>query len=145
VANLAAAADLKLRTFRGMYSYRFGNEKIRFGPMIDMGVIGVRLNITGATNNGVRTAEGSVTKFAATLGYDLDYDPIPQLSFFNNLGGIAFSGERLFHVEGGVKYFPVRNFGASFGYKFRHYKLTDNSDFLQVRTHGPFFGGVIRF
>ena len=114
--------------------------------MFDVGVIKTSLELTGTTNNGVRSAEGSITKLAATVGYDLDYDPTPQLSFYHNLGGIVFQGEHLFHVEGGVKFFPVRHFGAIGGYKFQRYKLEeDDPNFLTIRSNGPFVGGVVRF
>ena len=144
-ANLDATADLKLRTFRAMYSYRWGSEKLRFGPMVDVGVIDTRIKITGTTNNGTRTAEGAITKFAATIGYDLDYKPISKVHFFNNMGGIVFFGERLFHTEAGVKYFPVRYFGVSGGYKFQYYKTVEDDNFLKIKAHGPFFGGIFRF
>ena len=145
VANLDASADLRLSNFRAMYAYRWGNEKFRIGPMADMGVINTRLNITGTTNNGTRSGSGSITKFAATLGYDLDYDPTPRINIFNNLGAIAFQGERLFHVEGGARVFATRNFGFSGGYKFERYRVEKEEDFLRVTAHGPFFGGVFRF
>lgn len=145
VANLAASADLRLSNFRAMYAYRWGNEKIRIGPMADMGVISTRLNISGTTNNGTRSGSASITKFAATLGYDLDYDPTERINIFNNLGAIAFQGERLFHVEGGARLFATRNFGFSGGYKFERYRVEKNDDFLRVNAHGPFFGGVFRF
>src|SRR6476620_2553586 len=35
VANASADLGLTLRTFRAMYAYRWGNKKVRFGPMID--------------------------------------------------------------------------------------------------------------
>src|SRR5215211_5517123 len=145
VANASLAGNLSLRQFRAMYAYRWGNEKLRFGPMVDAGVITTRLNLSGTTNNGARTAEGSITKLAATIGYDVDYDPHPSLNLFNNLGAIAFQGERLFHVEAGAKYFPSRHFGVSGGYRYQRYKTTDDSDFLTVKSNGPFFGGVVRF
>lgn len=145
VANLDAAADLRLSDFRVMYAYRWGNEKLRIGPMADMGVVSTRLNITGTTNNGTRTESGKITKFAATLGYDLDYDPTAKINIFNNLGAIAFQGERLFHVEGGMRFFATRNFGFSGGYKAQRYRVEKSDNFLLVRTHGPFFGGVFRF
>ena len=145
VANLETKGDLRLRTFRAMYAYRWGNEKIRIGPMFDMGVVSTRLELTGATNNGIRTAEGKINKFAATVGYDLDWDPVPSVSFFNNLGAIKFKRDHLFHVEGGVKYFPARHFGVSGGYRFQRYKLEDNDNFLTVRSNGPFVGGIVRF
>ena len=144
-ANLDASADLRLSDFRVMYAYRWGNEKIRIGPMADMGVVSTRLNITGTTNNGTRSESGKITKFAATLGYDLDYDPTSTVNIFNNLGAIAFQGERLFHVEGGVRFSPTRHFGFSGGYKAQRYRVEKNDDFLLVRAHGPFFGGVFRF
>ena len=72
VANANLDSHLQLRTFRAMYAYRWGNEKFRIGPMIDMGLVRPSLQITGTTNNGTRTAEGSITKFAATVGYDID-------------------------------------------------------------------------
>jgi hypothetical protein len=145
VANLDASADLRLSDFRVMYAYRWGNEKIRIGPMADMGAVSTRLNITGTTNSGTRSDSGKITKFAATLGYDLDYDPTSQINIFNNLGAIAFQGERLFHVEGGVRFFVTRNFGLSGGYKAVRYRVEKSDDFLLVRAHGPFFGGVFRF
>ena len=144
-ANLNATADLKLRTFRAMYAYRWGNDKIRVGPMVDIGVINTRLDISGTTTNGARSGEGSFSKFAATVGYDLDYYPASNVTIYNNLGGIAFLGDRLFRVEGGVKYFPVRHVGLSGGYRYQYVKLTDEADFLKVKINGPFFGGIFRF
>ncbi|HEU4836490.1 MAG TPA: hypothetical protein VFS90_18815 [Pyrinomonadaceae bacterium] len=145
VANLDTSADLRLSNFRAMYAYRWGNEKIRIGPMGDMGVISTRLNITGTTNNGTRSGSGKITKFAATVGYDLDYDPTPHINIFNNLGAIAFQGERLFHVEGGIRVYATRNFGFSGGYKAERYRVEKDDDFLKVIAHGPFFGGIFRF
>lgn len=145
VANANLDGNLSLRQFRAMYAYRWGNEKFRIGPMFDAGVIKTQLKISGTTNNGARSGEGSITKLAATVGYDLDYDPDPRVNLFNNLGAIYFQGEHLFHVEGGVKYFPVRNFGLSGGYRFQRYKLTDDPDFLTIRINGPIFGGILRF
>lgn len=145
VANLDTTADLKLSTFRAMYAYRWGNEKVRIGPMVDMGVVSTRLDLTGTTNNGTRSDSGKITKFAATVGYDLDYDPTPNVNIFNNLGAIAFQGERLFHVEGGARIFVTRQFGFSGGYKALRYRVEKNDNFILVRAHGPFFGGVFRF
>jgi hypothetical protein len=145
IANLDTHSALRLRTFRAMYSYRWGNEKIRVGPMVDMGVVSTRLELTGVTNNGIRTTEGKINKFAATVGYDLDWYPVPKVHFFNNLGAIKFRRDHLFHVEGGVKYFPARHFGVSGGYRFQRYKLEDNDNFLTVRSNGPFAGGIVRF
>lgn len=144
-ANLDASADLRLSNFRAMYAYRWGNERLRIGPMADMGVISTRLNITATTNSGTRSGTGTITKFAATLGYDLDYDPTERINVFHNLGAIAFQGERLFHTEAGVRLFATRNFGFSGGYKFERYRVEKTDDFLRVNAHGPFFGGVFRF
>ncbi len=145
LANLQASGELRLRTFRAMYAYRWGDEKIRFGPMFDMGLVSTRLEISGTTNNGSRTTEGKITKFAATIGYDLDYNPTPNVNVFHNLGWIKFHRDNLFHIEGGVKYFPAKHFGVSGGYRFQRYKLEDNDNFLTVRSHGPYAGGIVRF
>lgn len=145
LANLNTSSELRLSTFRAMYAYRWGNDKIRIGPMGDIGVVSTRLKLTGTTNNGTRTETGKITKFAATLGYDLDYDPNSKVNIFNNLGAIAFQGERLFHVEGGVRVFISRQFGFSGGYRALRYRIEKNDDFMLVRTHGPFFGGLFRF
>lgn len=144
-ANLDTSSDLRLSNFRVMYAYRWGNEKFRIGPMGDMGVISTRLQISSATNSATRSASGSISKFAATLGYDLDYDPTPRINIFNNLGAIRFQGERLFHVEGGARIYVTRNFGFSGGYKAERYRVEKDLDFLRVVAHGPFFGGVFRF
>jgi len=144
VANASADLGVTIRVFRAMYSYRWGNEKVHFGPMVDLGVISTNVKLTGTTNNGTRSAEGTISKFAATVGYDLEANPTSKLNLFHNLGAIAFQGEHLFHTEGGLKYFASRHFGAVGGYRFSRYKLKDNNNFVLVRQHGPFFGGVVR-
>jgi len=144
-ANLAATGELRLSDFKAMYAYRWGNEKFKIGPMVDMGAISTRLEISGTTNTGSRSGTATITKFAATVGYDLEYTPSRKVYLFNNLGAIAFQGERLFHVEGGFKYFPTEHFGASGGYRFQRYRVEKSDDFLKISNHGPFFGGVIRF
>jgi len=144
-ANLNTTGDLRLSTFRAMYAYRWGNEKFRIGPMVDMGVITTRLELNSTTNNATRSASGSISKFAATIGYDLDYDPSPRINIFNNLGAIRFQGERLFHVEGGARIYVAHGFGITGGYKAERYRVEKDLDFLKVNAHGPFFGGVFRF
>jgi len=144
-ANLEATGDLKLRVFRGMYAYRWGNEKFRFGPMADMGIVSAKLNISSVTNTGTRSSEGSRAKFAATVGYDLEYDPSPKVNIFHNLGAIAFLGDHLFHTEAGVKVYFTNNFGVTGGYKARRYEFDDDEKFLRITAHGPFVGGVLRF
>jgi len=145
VANANLNGNLKLRDFRGMYAYRWGNEKVRFGPMLDMGVIKTSLDITGTTNNGTRTADGSITKFAATVGYDLEYNATPKVNIFHDLGAIAFHHDRLFHTQGGVKVYLSRQFGFVGGYKFERYRWVNDDNFIRISAHGPFFGGVFRF
>ena len=145
VANLDTSADLKLTTFRGFYAYRWGNEKFRMGPRVDIGVVNTSLELTGTTNSGTRTKEGSINTFAATVGYDLDYDPTSMVNIFHNLGAIAFQGDHFFHTEGGIKVFVSRNFGVMGGYKAERYKVVDGDNFITIRRHGPFFGGVFRF
>jgi len=146
VAGAAVEGNLRQSTLKGMYSYRWGNDKIRIGPMIDFGVVPTRLDLTGNTlSGGSRKTEGEINKFAATIGYDLDYDPTPKVSIFNNLGAIAFKHDRLFHVEGGLKYHASLNFGVVGGYKYQVYKWVDDPNFLRINSHGPFVGGVLSF
>lgn len=144
-ANLDTSSELRLNDFRVMYAYRWGNEKFRIGPMFDMGVVKTRLELSAATNSGTRQAEGSISKFAATVGYDLDWDPTDRINVFNNLGAIRFQGERLFHVEGGARIYISHGFGFSGGYKALRYRVEKDSDFIKIVAHGPFFGGVFRF
>ena len=146
VAGAAIESNLRQSAFKGMYARRWGNDKIRIGPMIDFGVVPTRLDITGnAFSGNSRKTEGSISKFAATIGGDLDYDPTPKVNIFSNLGGIAFHHDRLFHAEGGLKYFPSKNFGVVGGYKYQKYKWVNDNNFLRVTSHGPFVGGVLRF
>jgi hypothetical protein len=145
LANVNLESDLKLTVFRGMYAYRWGNEKVRFGPMLDLGVVSTKLNINGTTTSGPVSTEGSISKFAATIGYDLDYYPSSRVNIFHNLGGIAFRGDHLFHTEGGAKFFVSERFGVTGGYKVQRYSFVDGANFITIRAHGPFFGGVFRF
>jgi hypothetical protein len=67
------------------------------------------------------------------------------VSIFHNLGGGAVKGERLFNTEGGAKYFPSKHFGVSGGYRFARYKAFEDDNFITVKIHDPFFGGIFRF
>jgi len=145
IANLAASGDLRLNVYRVMYAYRWGTDKLRIGPMFDMGVVSTRIAISGTTNNGTRSGERTVTKFAASIGYDLDYEASPNINLFSNLGAIAFQGEHFFHTDNGARFYFTKHFGASGGYRFERYKLKKDDNFVTVRAHGPFFGGLIRF
>jgi hypothetical protein len=145
VANAQLSLDITVRTFRATYAYRWGKKKVRFGPMFDLGFVSTRAQVSGTTNNGSRTANSSISKLAATVGYDLEYNPSPKVNIFNNLGGIVFQGEHLFDTDAGVKYFASRHFGIMGGYKYQWYKVTEDSNFMLVNAHGPFFGGVFRF
>jgi len=51
----------------------------------------------------------------------------------------------MFHNESGAKFFFHKSIGAFGGYKFQWYKLKSDENFLTIRQHGPFFGGVFRF
>ena len=145
VANAAATMDVRVRTFLARYAYRWGTEKVRFGPMASVGVINTNVDLTGTTASGTRTSSGQITKVAATVGYDVEGYPTEKIMLFHNLGAIAFQGEHLLHAEGGIKVFPARQWGVVGGYRFARYKLEDGNDFLTIRTHGPFFGGLFRF
>jgi len=146
VAGAAIESNLRSSAIKGMYAYRWGNDKIRIGPMIDFGVVPTRVDITGNTlSGGSRKTEGSISKFAATIGGDLDYDPTSKVNIFGNIGGIAFHHDRLFHAEGGLKYFASRNFGVVGGYKYQRYRWVNDNNFLRITSHGPFVGGVLRF
>ena len=146
VVGAAIESNLRQSAFKGMYARRWGNDKFRIGPMIDFGVIPTRLDITGNTlSGGSRKTEGSISKFAATVGGDMDYDPTDKVNIFGNIGGIAFHHDRLFHAEGGLKYFASKNFGVVGGYKYQVYKWVNDNNFLRVNSHGPFVGGVLRF
>src|SRR5580765_6083810 len=52
VAGAAIESNLRLSSIKGMYSYRWGNDKIRIGPMVDFGVVPIRLDLTGTTLSG---------------------------------------------------------------------------------------------
>src|SRR3954468_24081231 len=83
VAGAAIESNLRQSAFKGMYARRWGNDKIRIGPMVDMGIVPTNLDITGVTlSGGSRKTEGSIKKFAATVGGDMDYDPTPKVNIF---------------------------------------------------------------
>src|SRR6476469_1153534 len=50
VANASADLGITLRKFRAGYAYRWGNEKVRFGPAVDLGFITTSAKLTGTTN-----------------------------------------------------------------------------------------------
>lgn len=143
--NLAVRAEYTLNDFRAMYAYRWGNRKIRFGPMVDVGFVKSTVGLSASLNNSSVAREGNTTKPALAVGYDLDYYPTSKVNIFHTLGGFAAGGDQIFRTEGGIRYYPVRHFGVSGGYAFKHYKTTDDPNFVLVKPHGPFFGGVIRF
>jgi len=146
-ANLQTHATLRLNVFRAMYSRRWGTDKFRIGPMVDMGVITTRVGLSAVTNTSSLNAENSISRFFATIGYDLDWDPTEKVNVFSNTGAIVFQGEHFFHTDNGVRYYLTRHWGVDGGYKFERDKVHDGngSDHITIRAHGPFFGGLYRF
>jgi hypothetical protein len=143
-ANVVVTGQRKLQSFGGMYVYRWGNERLRIGPMADLGVIDASVDLRSTTSN-IVGSERNITKFAALVGYDLDYFPTHRVNIFNNLGAIKYKHDRLFRVEGGGRLFAGEYFGISGGYQFVNYRLVDGVNFIRARQHGPFIGGVVRF
>jgi hypothetical protein len=145
IANVTTRSDTSLGIFLASYAYRWGNDKIRIGPMGQLGwaTTKVGLNAVGISAGGSR--EGSISSVAGTVGYDMDYDPNPKVNIYNNVGFMALSGERFLRGEIGLKYYFVRAFGINGGYQFGNYKLKKNQNFIDARENGPFIGGVLRF
>ena len=144
-ANLEIKSEQKIHDFGAKYAYRWGTEKLRIGPQIELGVVKPSISIATTDNNSDNFREASLTKLAALIGYDIEYQASSQVNLFHSLGAIAFQNDRLFRTEAGLKYFPSRTFGVSGGYKFINYKWVDDPNFLSARGHGPFIGGLVRF
>jgi Outer membrane protein beta-barrel domain len=144
-ANLQIKSERTLSDLAAGYSYRWGTENFRIGPMGTLGFVKPEVTIDSVSNTNISRREGSITKFAALIGYDLDYDPSSRINIFHNLGAIAYKRDRLFHAEGGIRVYPSEHFGVSGGYKFVNYKLVDGINFISAREHGPFIGGLLRF
>ena len=144
-ANLNTRAEESLGVFLATYVYRWGNEKIRIGPMVQVGFATARVDLSAVSNTAVADRSGSITKLAGTVGYDMDINPTDKVNVYNNVGVIKFKNDRVLRGEVGVKYYVSRAFGVNGGYQFGRYKLVSDQNFIQANEHGPLFGVVFRF
>jgi hypothetical protein len=144
-ANLDTRAEESLGVFLATYAYRWGNQKVRIGPMAQLGFATARVDLNAVTNTAVGDREGSITKFVGTVGYDMDIHPTERVSIYNNVGAFRLKRDRVLRGEVGLKYYVTRAFGLNGGYQFGRYKLVDDPHFIRVNEHGPLFGAVLRF
>jgi hypothetical protein len=144
-ANLNTRAEQSLGIFLASYAYRWGNKKVRIGPMGQLGFATARVDLNAVTNNAVGARSGKITTAVGTVGYDMDINPTDKVNIFNNVGFFKLSNDRFLRGEFGVRYYPSHTFGVSGGYQFGRYKVVDNQNFIRANEHGPFFGGLFRF
>jgi len=131
--------------FLATYAYRWGNQKVRIGPMAQLGFATARVDLSAVTNTADAERSGSITKLVGTVGYDMDIHPTDRVNIYNNVGVFRLKRDRVLRGEVGMKYYLTRAFGVNVGYQFGRYKLVDDPNFIRVNEHGPLFGAVLRF
>ena len=144
-ANLNTRAEESLGVFLATYVYRWGNQKVRIGPMAQVGFATARVDLSAVTNSATSDREGSITKLAGTVGYDMELYPTEKVNIYNNVGVFRLKRDRILRGEVGLKYYFTRTFGVNGGYQFGRYKLVDDPNFIRANEHGPLFGAVLRF
>ncbi|MFL6337401.1 MAG: hypothetical protein ACJ754_29225 [Pyrinomonadaceae bacterium] len=144
-ANLDTRAEESLGVFLATYAYRWGNQKVRIGPMAQLGFATARVDLSAVTNTADTERSGSITKLVGTVGYDMDIHPTDRVSIYNNVGVFRLKRDRVLRGEVGLKYYLTRAFGVNGGYQFGRYKLVDDPNFIRANEHGPLFGAVLRF
>ena len=66
-ANLNTRAEDSLGLFLAPYVYRWGNKKVRIGPMGQVGWATTRVGLTAVSNTAIAAREGSITALAGTF------------------------------------------------------------------------------
>jgi len=144
-ANLAVRSERSLGMFLASYAYRWGNKKVRIGPMAQVGWSTTRVAIAAVSNSAIAAREGSTSAVAGSFGYDMDINPSEKVNIYNNVGIAVLFGERFVRGEVGVRYYLTRSFGLTGGFKFGTYKVLKDDNYVQADQNGPVFGGLIRF
>src|SRR4051812_9307480 len=88
-ANLDTRAEESLGVFLATYAYRWGNQKVRVGPMAQLGFATARVDLNAVTNTADAERSGSITKLVGTVGYDMDIHPTNRINIYNNVGEIG--------------------------------------------------------
>ena len=144
-ANLNTKAESSLGIALATYAYRWGNKKVRIGPMGQVGFATTRVGLSAVSNTAIAARDASITSIAGTIGYDMDINPSEKVNIFNNVGVARYKHERFLRGEVGLRYYVTKALGVSGGYQFGKFKLVNNQNFIQANENGPFFGGVFRF
>ncbi len=144
-ANLAVHAEHSLGMFLASYAYRWGNKKVRIGPMAQLGWSTTRVALAAVSNNAISAKEGSVSALAGAFGYDMEINPSAKINIYNNVGFAVLSGERFARGEAGLRYSITKAFGLTGGFKFGKYKVLKNDNYIQASQNGPVFGAFFRF
>lgn len=145
--------NIKTKDFRLAYAPRWGNDKVRIGPLFEYEHLGVNLKLTNLSPNAPPplTTELDVPNNILNLGFDFDITPSEKVDVYGFLGAIPCCGGGWHGVntEYGVKFFPVSHFGINGGFRYSNLRFegTSNNITFTLRTSGigPFVGATFRF
>ena len=151
--NARVNGELSLRQLRFAYAYRFGNDKFRIGPMVDVRVVRAKARLatvaTGGGSSATVSEQVEGTLPGISIGGDFDAHPTDKLHLYGFVSGLKASKENasgsFFDSEFGLRYYPSRHFGLTGGFKYLRISGSEDKDRVVVRTIGPFFGVALRF
>jgi len=153
VINSNLNLNVKTKDFHLAYSPRWGNEKVRIGPLFEYEHLDVNLKLTNLTPNAPppTTTELDTPNNIFNLGFDFDITPSEKVDIYGFLGAIPCCGDGWHGVstEYGVKFLPVKHFGINAGFRYSNLRFegTSNDITFALKTAGigPFVGATFRF
>lgn len=162
--STALRSKISTKSFQAAWSPMWGTDKFRIGPYVAYQRLDVAFTLTNETSGAPPpiSREVRVPNDVGYIGGNFDAYPIKQVAIYGWAGAVPCcgSGWHLFDSEAGVKYYFVREFSITAGYRYSYLKrdftippvtvlgvviYPGSSGFLKIPGGGPFVGLSFRF
>ena len=144
--DVASSLELDYGRFGFAWMFSVG-EDFEIGPLVELKAVDAEAELEGSLLSiPLVSARESQEAVFGSLGFILDYKPIPTLHIFAEAAyspGLDF-GE-MTEAEIGLKFFPLDMFSISGGYRFLQLDLEDDDDLLDLDLSGFFVGAGLSF
>lgn len=147
--RIQVLTDLKIDygRFAAAWMFPLGSDDFRLGPIVEAkGFYGDASLVGRLVIVDVISASEDFAAGFGSAGLIMDYKPIPTLHLFaEGTVDVGVTDGAATDVELGIKFFPLKLFSISGGYRYIKIEYQDDPDFAEIELSGFFLGASVRF
>ena len=133
--------------FAAAWLFPLGSDDFRLGPIVEAKGFYGDASLTGRVLViDLITASEDFAAGFGSAGVIMDFKPIPTLHLFaEGTVDVGVTDGAATDVELGIKFFPMKLFSISGGYRYIKIEYNDEPDFAEIELSGFFLGASLRF